>query len=272
MQDPSAAAAASRRSSRKLARASQKHAQEWAKVLSAIGQDRPPLPSDASMSGKHAADHAHLLAGVIWKNVAKKGAGSKPAGKKEGGDAAPVNASTPTQLSCAERYKIRSAKRDEAQASGEHAAKAACIFAATKFGLQTAVGKQLSFELSSSSSMSPLNTAIAKVPQELVVQSEESLDVGWSVHNCGLPEGVGMDRAPFFCAASMTFCRCPGELGVDLLMCVNCGLLPTRCAPRCCHSPFRQILIHWHFRLLSPLLTWTAVDCIGKAGYRARRG
>ncbi len=134
------------------------------------------------------------------------------------GAAAPVAASTPTQLSRSERYAIRSAERDQAQASGERAAKAARILASAKAGQPGPVEKQLSFELSSSSSTSPTNTFAVDVPRELVRhQKDADVDVLSE-------EGVGMVSPPFFCAASITSCRCPRQSGVDSLMCVNCGL------------------------------------------------
>ena len=65
MQDPTAGSADGHaHAGRKLARASQKRAQEHARLLSAVSQGRPPHPSDASISEKHAADRARLLAGI----------------------------------------------------------------------------------------------------------------------------------------------------------------------------------------------------------------
>jgi hypothetical protein len=79
----------------KLARASQKRAQERARLLSEVNQGRPPRPaSDASMPEKRAAERARLLAGIQQKGGAQ-------------GSVATAVSATPPTLSRAERYRMR---------------------------------------------------------------------------------------------------------------------------------------------------------------------
>ena len=181
---PSGSADVRSRAVGKLARASLKRTQERARLLSEVNQRRPPRLASEDALEKRAAERARLLAGVQQRGGAH-------------GSVATAVSTTPPTLSRADRYRIRSAEKD--RVSAEDAAKAARILASVG-DAPSAIGKQLSFDLSS-----PASTAAAATSSSGCVVSTTTV------------------VAPFVCAA-IKFCRCPGESGVDALTCVNCDL------------------------------------------------
>jgi hypothetical protein len=99
VQDRTACSADGRtRAGGKMARTSQKRAQERACLLSSVSQGRPPRPSDASMSEKRADERARLLAGVNPRVA-------------QGAVTVAVSSTPPTLSSRSERYMLRSAEK-----------------------------------------------------------------------------------------------------------------------------------------------------------------